>query len=448
MGKILVLGAGLVARPLIRYFLDKTDVRVTVASDVTDRAESIVAGHPQGRVVGFDAADQNALATLVQSNDLTVSLLPAPLHPKVAACCVAHEKNMVTTSYVSADMRALDDAARKAGILLLNEVGLDPGIDHMSAMKIIHEIKARGGTVRAFRSFCGGLPAPDDNDNPWGYKFSWSPRAVLTAGKNAARYRLDGKTVEVPGSELFSDCNHGMHVDGVGELEAYPNRDSLSYIDLYGLDGIETMLRGTFRYPGWCESMRKVGELGLLDETHVVYPPGTTFSQFTDSLVPPGDGGDLSCRVAARLGLDFHSDVIKRLEWLGLFSDERIGATEIETTPLDVLAARMGERMAYGDDSRDMIVLRHDFVARFPTGPDERITSTLIEFGHVGGDSAMARTVSLTAAVASIRVISGQTTCTGVQIPVLPEIYEPALRSLSEMGITFTEERTTVDRIE
>ena len=443
MNTALVLGAGLVARPLVRYLLEQPDFRVTVASRTVSKAEALIGGHPRGAALPLLADETARLEQLVREHDLAISLLPAPLHPVVAELCIRHGKHMVTTSYVSPQMRQLDAPAREAGIMLLNEVGVDPGIDHMSAMRIIDDVRRRGGRVISFKSYCGGLPAPEANDNPWGYKFSWSPRAVCTAGKNAARFRESGKLVEIPGPELFT-CTHPLPVEGIGELEAYPNRDSLIYIDAYGLQDIETMFRGTLRYPGWSACMKKVVDLGLLDETPTVYPDGMTFAQFTARLINATSTADLRRQVAAHLGLDEASNVLDRLEWLGLFSDEPLPITGRETTPLDILATRMGEKMPYRPGERDMIVLVHQFVARFPDGPDERISSTLIEFGQPDGDSAMARTVSLPAAVGAKLILTGQLREVGVHIPVKPEIYNPILDELTRLGIHCREQTERV----
>jgi len=389
------------------------------------------------------AKDTEKLARLVAAHDLSISLLPAPLHPVVADLCVKQRKHMVTTSYVSPAMKKLDNAAKKAGVLLLNEIGVDPGIDHMSAMRVIHDVRRRGGKVTHFKSYCGGLPAPDANNNPWGYKFSWSPRAVCTAGKNSARYRLEGKLVEIPGPGLFLDRNHGMKIDGIGELEAYPNRDSLGYIEIYDLEGIKTMFRGTFRYPGWCETLKAVVDLGLLDETPTTYPQGTTYAQYLGRFLAKKTG-NLRKNVAGQLKLDEKSHVLDRFEWLGLFSDEPIAITGEETTPLDILAKRMEQKMPYAPGERDMIVMCHHFVAEFPKAPSERITSTLIDFGQPHGDTSMARTVSLPAAVAARMVLEGKIKKTGVHIPVDPAIYNPVLDELAAMNIKFVERTETI----
>jgi saccharopine dehydrogenase (NADP+, L-glutamate forming)/spermidine synthase len=308
----------------------------------------------------------------------------------------------------------------------------------MSAMRIIDDVRERGGTVMSFKSYCGGLPAPDCNDNPYGYKFSWSPRAVCTAGKNPGRFRENGKLVDIPGPELFT-CVHPMHVEGIGELEAYPNRDSLGYIDVYGLEGIDTMFRGTFRYPGWCETLKKIVDLGLLEETPVTYPAGTTYAQFTARFLKSQPTGDLRKDLAGQLGLEAASPILDRLEWLGLFSNERIAITEKETTPLDVLAALMLLKMPYKPGERDMIVLCHYFIAKFPSGEGERITSTMIDYGRPDGDSSMARTVSLPAAVGAKLILTGKIMKPGVHIPVTKDIYNPVLDELAAMDIRCVE---------
>lgn len=438
MKKVLVLGAGLVTRPLVRYLLDQPDFELTVASRTVSKADALVAGHPGGRTMTLLADDTDKLARLISEHDLAISLLPAPLHPVVAKLCIKHKKPMVTTSYVSPAMQALDARARQAGVTVLNEIGVDPGLDHMSAMRIIDDVRERGGQVVSFKSYCGGLPAPECNDNPFGYKFSWSPRAVCTAGKNPGRFREDGTQVDVPGPELFT-CVHLVEVEGIGELEAYPNRDSLGYINLYGLEGIETMFRGTFRYKGWCETLKKIVDLGLLEETPVTYPAGTTYGQFMAGFCKSSPTGDVRKDVASQLDLDPGSPILDRLEWLGLFSDETIAITEQETTPLDVLCARMAQTMPYKPGERDMIALCHYFVARFPSGPDERITSTMIDFGQPDGDSSMARTVSLPAAIGAKLILTGKIMKPGVHIPVTKDIYNPVLDELATLDIKFVE---------
>ena len=448
MKKVLVLGACLVSRPLVRYLLDQPDFHVTVASRTVSKADALVAGHPRGSTTDLLADDTAKLERLVREHDLAISLLPAPLHPVVAELCVKHRKHMVTTSYISPKMRTLDGPARDAGVTLLNEIGVDPGIDHMSAMRIIHDVEKRGGNVVSFKSYCGGLPAPEANDNPWGYKFSWSPRGVCTAGKNSAKYRENGKIVEIPGPELFT-CNHPVPVEGVPghrELEGYPNRDSLIYTDLYGLKDVETMFRGTLRYPGWCPCMKKVVDLGLLDESPATYPTGMTFSQWIAGFLTTKSTDKLREQLAKHLKLDVKSNVFARWEWLGLFSNDPLPITGQPTTPLDILAKRMEAKMVYRPSERDMLVLMHKFIARFPGNKEERISSTMIDFGIPNGDSSMARTVSLPAAIAAKLILTGKIHKPGVHVPVTSDIYNPVLNELAEMNIRCVEKTKTARR--
>jgi len=441
MKRIVVFGAGRVAGPLVRYLLNSGDFELTEADVAPAAAQIAVGGHPHGRAIGLDASDTAALDRLVTNHDLAVSLLPAPLHPRVAELCVRHRKHMVTASYISPAMRALDAAARAAGVTLLNEIGVDPGLDHMSAMRVIHDVQKRGGTVVSFKSYCGGLPAPEANTNPWGYKFSWAPRGVCTAGKNAAKWLEGGKIKEIPGPELFLN-DHAVPVEGVpghSALEGYPNRDSLSYIDVYGLQNMETMFRGTLRYPGWCAGMKKIVDLGLLDETPVTYAAGMTFAQWTASFLRTTSTAGLREQVARHFGVDADADFLRRWDWLGLFSNEPIGITGKPTTALDILALRMEQKMAYAPGERDMLVMMHQFVARFPGKPDEHISSTLIDFGVAGGDSSMARTVGLPAAIGTKLILTGVIRETGVHAPVKPSIYNPVLDELATLNIRCVE---------
>ena len=438
MKKILVLGAGLVSGPLVHYLLDQDEFEVTVASRTVEKAQALVGDAANGIAKRVDVSDEESLENLIAQADLSISLLPYVYHPLVAKLCVKHKKQMVTASYVKDEMRALDEDAKRAGVILLNEIGVDPGIDHMSAMKVIDHIRNNGGELVSFSSYCGGLPAPDANDNPFGYKFSWSPRGVVLAGKNPARFLKDGEIVDIPGEELFA--NHWpVEIEGFGTLEGYPNRDSLPYIDTYGIHGVKTMFRGTLRYPGWCETLKKISELGLLDETERDDLEGLSLAQVTAKLI--GSSGDLKADVAAHLQIDAGSFVISNLEWLGLFSDDPIPAGA--KSPLDVLAGRMLEKMQYAPGERDMLVMQHEFVAKYPDRT-EKTTSTMIDYGIPNGDTSMSRTVGLPAAIATRLILEGKIALTGVQVPVMPEIYEPVLAELESMGIKFTEKTEVI----
>ncbi len=435
MSRILVLGAGLVARPLVQYLLDQPDFQVTVASRTVEKARALIGDRPNGRALAFDIErEPEHLDDLVAGADLAVSMLPYIHHLQVAQACLRHRRHLVTTSYVKDEMRALDGAARQAGVLFLNEIGLDPGIDHMSAMRIIDRVHAGGGQVVSFRSYCGGLPAPEANTNPFGYKFSWSPRGVLLAGRNDARYLEDGQVVEVPNRRLFA-TRHTVPVEGVGDLEAYPNRDSLPYIQLYGIPEARTMYRGTLRYPGWCETWQKFVELGLLDLTEREDLAGMTYRQLLAHLIGRPETSDLRRDLAVHLNIPADSPILDRFEWLGLLSDDPLPP---ERTILDVLAVRMQEKLRYAPGERDMVVLLHEFVAEYPDRR-ERIRSWLVDFGIPHGDTAMARTVGLPTAIATRLILQGVIRLTGVHIPVLPEIYGPVLTELEERGIRVQE---------
>jgi len=434
MQKILVLGAGMVAGPLVRHLLDD-GFALTVTSLDLPEAERLVGGHPHGAARRVDLTDREAVSALVAGHDLTVSLLPFEFHPDVARLCLEHATPMVTCSYVSPAMQALDGAARAAGLTFLNEIGVDPGIDHMSAMRVIDAVRDRGGRITGFRSYCGGLPAPEANDNPFGYKFSWAPRGVLLASRNGAVYRERGRRVDVAPERLFRDM-HLVPVAGVGDFEAYPNRDSLGYIDVYGLTDVETMYRGTLRNIGWCDTMFCFRRAGLLelDESDT---QGKTWAELAAELLDAAPGEDLRAAAARRMGVTADSLPPRNLEWLGFFADEPVGLGR--TSPLDALGRLMQRRLRYAPGERDMIVMQHVFTAAYPDGRRERIISRLVDFG-TPEFSSMARTVSLPAALGAAMILRGELTAPGVVRPVTREIYGPVLDGLARLGITCEEE--------
>ncbi|MFQ6038260.1 MAG: saccharopine dehydrogenase C-terminal domain-containing protein, partial [Candidatus Aminicenantales bacterium] len=377
MPKILILGAGLVARPLVRYLLDQPGFEVEVASRTVSKAIKLIDNHPQGAAMELNLKDEARLQNEIARADVVISMVPYTFHPKVAKFCIDFQKHMVTTSYVSEIMKNLDAEAKRAGVLILNEVGLDPGIDHMEAMRIIHDVKNRGGEITSFTSYCGGLPAPEANTNPFGYKFSWSPIGVLMAGKNSARYLEDGQEIFIPAEDLFARYRI-IQIEGLGEFEGYPNRNSLPYIDLYEIPSTKTMLRGTLRNLGWCETMKKIVEAGLLDEETKDWK-GLTLAGFVRRVVGAGPEEDAADALASRVNIARDSDVIKRLAWLGLFSEDPVPLEK--GSAMDIIAQKMLEKLQYEEGERDMIILQHTFEAEFPEGKKERIVSTLIDFG-------------------------------------------------------------------
>ncbi len=433
MGKVLVLGAGLVARPGVRYLLDK-GMNVRVASRTLSKAEKLVEGHPNGEAVRWTVDEKERLSEMVKEADVVVSLLPYIYHVEVAKVCLEHRKHLVTTSYVSQDMRALDGEAKTRDVILLNEIGLDPGIDHMSAMRTIDHIRKRGGKILAFRSYCGALPAPEAADNPFKYKFAWSPRGVALAGRNSARFIEDGKEINIPGEELFRHY-FTMEIEGLGTFEVYPNRDSVPYMDTYGIKEAHTIFRGTLRYPGWCDLWYAISRLGMLDVEEKEWK-GKTYRDYMRELIG-AKTDDIEKETAEFLGIPEDSDVMEKLRWLSIFSDDPI---KIENGGnIDVLVEKLTEKLAYKEGERDMVILRDEVLGEV-NGKKERHISVLIDYGEIGKDTAVARTVSLPAAVAVKLIIEGEIKERGVHIPTHPDIYAPVLEELKNLGIEMREE--------
>ena len=437
MNNILVLGAGMISRPLVRYILNEQDFYVKMASRTVSKAEKIIDGHARGEAITLDVNNDSHLEELISKSDVTVSLLPYIYHVKVARLCIKHMKHLVTTSYVSDNMQILDNQAKKARILILNECGLDPGIDHMSAMRIIHNVKKCNGKVISFRSTTGALPSFEANNNPFGYKFSWSPRGVLLASLNPSQWLQDGKIVSYPGEKLFENYTF-QDVPGVGTFENYPNRNSVPYKEIYGLTDAKTVYRGTFRMAGWCETMRKIVAIGWLNEEPLEDFNGETYGHLTGYLIGKRSYENLIDAISKFLGIEKYSTVMKRLEWLGLFSDEPL--PKDRNTPLDYLNVLTLRKMSLGENERDMIVMHHEFLVKYDT-KKEYITSTLVEYGIPNGDSAVARTVGLPAAIAVKLILKKKLDNVGIYIPTLPEIYNPILDELEEMNIKFYEKK-------
>lgn len=435
MKKTVILGAGLVARPLVRYLLDQDDFQVIVASRTVSKAEKLINNHPRGEAKALNLKDENALREEISEADLVISMVPYSFHPRVAKFCIDFKKHMITTSYVSDIMKNLDGEVKNAGIIILNELGLDPGIDHMEAMRIIHEARENGGEITGFTSYCGGLPAPEANTNPFGYKFSWSPIGVLLAGKNSAQYLKEGQQAFIPSENLFENYTI-ISIPGLGDFEGYPNRNSLPYLELYGIESSKTMLRGTLRNKGWCLTMKKIVDLGLLDQEEKDWS-GLTYSEFLRKLMNNPEEEDVKKALSQYLSIDEDSDIIKRFEWLGLLSDAPLSVTK--GAALDILGDLMQAKLQYEEGERDMIILQHVFEVSYPEGEKEKITSTLVDFGIPHSDSSMARTVGLPAAIGARLILEGQIQQTGVHIPVSPEIYAPILKELKGIGIEFKE---------
>ena len=440
MKHVLVLGAGSVARPLVHYLLKRPQTRVDVASRTLAKAQRLVAGFDNGSASGIDVEQPGDLQAAVGRADVVISLLPWVHHLMVARQCLAQGRHLITTSYVKPEMQDLDAQVREKGLLFLNEIGVDPGIDHMAAMQIIDRVKAAGGTIESFYSYCGGLPSLSSNTNPFGYKFSWSPTGMLLAALNDGRYLRDGQVVEVPSSELFTHY-WLLDVPGAGVFEAHINRDALPYRELYGIPDVGSMYRGTLRNVSHCESWYCFRRLGLLDQERLFdldrLSPRDVLAAQIDS-----DGSALEADLAAFLQVPLHSVTLKKMQWLGLLDDRSLGLGR--GSAFDVFAHLLQQKLVYAENEVDLLVQQHEFIARYEDGR-RRIVSTLVDTGIPGGDSSMSRTVGLPAAIATRLLLDGRLNMTGVRIPVTAEFYTPVLTLLAEEDIRLSETETDLE---
>ena len=345
MKQILILGAGLSTSTLIRYLLEHArdnQWHITLGDIREDLAKEKIAAHPLGTATGFDVYNEEHRNELIRSADIIISMLPARMHFLVAESCVKHRKHMVTASYVSKEIRELEQEASEGGILLLNEMGVDPGIDHMSAMKVMDGIREEGGKIEIFESNTGGLVAPTYDNNPWGYKFTWNPRNVVLAGQAGARFLHNGRFKYIPYHKLFQRYEI-INILDLGDFEVYPNRDSLQYQDEYGLQEISTMFRGTIRRPGFCDSWNMLVQLGATDDSYVVEHPGNlSYRDFTNSFLAYNTVDPVETKLARYLDLDEKGEIMSKLQWLGLF--DRKGFVEKNQTPARVLQQLLEEK--------------------------------------------------------------------------------------------------------
>ncbi|MFN3874528.1 MAG: saccharopine dehydrogenase C-terminal domain-containing protein [Flavobacteriales bacterium] len=442
MRTILILGAGRSASSLIHYLIthaDQQEWRITVADKDGRQAQRLVHEGPEvARGTALDATDAQAREELIARHDLVISMLPAFMHMDVLRDCLALGKHVITPSYVPDALWPLDADFKAKGLIVLNEMGLDPGIDHMSAMRILDRIRAAGGRMEAFESHCGGLVAPESDDNPWGYKFSWNPRNVVLAGQGgAAKYIRDGQVKYIPYHRLFADTVR-ISVPGLGAFDAYANRDSLKYRKAYGLDDIPTLLRGTLRKAGFCAAWNAFVQLGCTDDGYAMeLPEGATYADFIDAFLPHAPGRDTRGALAATLGLDPDGEVMRRLDWLGLFDRTPIGAAGL--SPAATLQRLLEERWRLGPDDKDLVVMWHRF--RYSVeGRHQEIHASLAVTGRDQTHTAMARTVGLPIAMACKLVLNGKLADRGVLLPLKAEIYHPILDELERHGIAFREE--------
>ncbi|KAJ1737706.1 saccharopine dehydrogenase (NADP+, L-glutamate-forming) [Coemansia sp. Benny D160-2] len=444
---ILLLGSGFVAEPCLEYLQRSGNNRVTVACRGIEKAQELASKYQNATAVSLDVENDAALEAAVAAHDLTISLIPYTQHARVIKAAIKAKKHVVTTSYISPAMQELDAAAKEAGIVCMNEIGLDPGIDHLYALKIINEVRDQGGKILSFESFCGGLPAPEASNNPLGYKFSWSARGVLLALRNNARYWQDGKLVEIQGKDLM-DSARPIFIYPAFALVGYGNRDSSHYRERYNIPHAETCVRGSLRYQGFPEFAKTLVNMGFLDDTprealsaaNAADLPWNKVSQ--QLLGHSSDNSDeLLKLIEAKIDTqdpEIRKRIIHGIKWLGITSPKVMASKR--GTYLDVLCARLEDLMMYGEGERDMIILQHKFEVENKDGSHNTRTSVTLMYGEPNGFSAMAKTVGVPCAIATQLILDGKLTATGIVAPMTPDIYQPIMDLLPSEGINAVEE--------
>lgn len=442
MKTILILGGGKSSTYLIDFLADSCALkprRLILADLDLASAASKLRGRPNTEARQLNIENESLRKDLIAEADLVVSMLPAFMHPIVAQDCLGLGKHFFTASYETDALREMKEEIENKGLFFLNECGLDPGIDHMSAMQIIDTAKAKGEEITSFKSYCGGLLAPENEDNPWKYKFTWNPRNVVLAGQATSQYIENGELKFVPYHQLFRRLET-IHFPGLGDFDGYPNRDSLSYRTVYGLENIPTMLRGTLRRAGYCKAWDVFVQLGMCDDSFKMdLPENTNLRQFLNSFLP----SDPSISVEEKLGnlvhdLDFGT--WEKISWLGFFGNRKL--PKIKGSPAEILQSILEEDWALQPEDKDMIVMQHLFEIKTQEGVKE-VTSSLVSFGEDSVYTAMAKTVGLPLAIAVDLFLDGKINLTGLHVPVLRELYEPILKELDLHGIRFREQEKT-----
>lgn len=441
MQKILILGAGRSATSLIDYLIKEAqnvDWEIRVGDYSLELAQEKCKNKEKCTAFQFDINNENQRKEEIQNADVVISMLPAKFHPVVAELCVEYGKNMVTASYVSSEMKALDQKAKDKGILLLNECGLDPGIDHMSAMKVIDQIREEGGELTAFESFTGGLLSPDtDTENPWEYKFTWNPRNVVLAGQGIVKFIQEGTYKFIPYHKLFRRTEQ-VHIPGYGYFEGYANRDSLKYLDVYDLREIKTIYRGTFRRPGFCRTWDVFVQLGATDDTYQMEAVDKmTHRTFINSFLSYNPHDSVELKLAHYLNLELEGPEMHRLKWVGMFDDTPVGLEE--GTPAQILEHILKKKWSLQPEDKDMIVMWHKFEFFDKSKNPQEVHSTLVATGDDATETAMAKTVGLPVGIATKLILNKQIDLSGVHIPIKKEIYSPILDELENLGFEMSE---------
>jgi len=437
---ILVLGAGRSASTLLRYLNDEAaenNWKVLVADIDESLANSKTKSFPYCDGLGLDINDRESLSSKVADCNLVISMLPARFHPLVAEICVENQTHMVTASYLSDEMKALDTQAKDAGVILLNEVGVDPGIDHMSAMQMLDRLRKERAEFTCFESFTGGLLAPESENNPWKYKFTWNPRNVVLAGQGGAvKFIQEGRYKYIPYHQLFRRTEF-IDIEGYGRFEGYANRDSLWYREAYGLEEIPTIYRGTLRRPGFCRAWDVFVKLGATDDSyHLSDSENMTYRQFINTFLAYHPTDSVELKLRSYLHIDQDSEIMEKLEWLGIFENKVIGLKN--ATPAQILQHILEEKWKMDEKDKDMIIMWHK-VGFTLNGRKHEINSAMVDIGEDNVHTAMSRTVGLPVGISAKMILNREIDLTGTHIPVKPNIYEPILKELERFGIRFIE---------
>ncbi len=441
MRTILIIGAGRSASSLIQYLLEKStseNLHITIADLSLELARFKTNGHPNATPIALDIFDGEQRRAEIQKADLVISMLPAHLHIEAARDCITYKKHLVTASYISEAMMALDQQVKDNNLVFMNEIGLDPGIDHMSAMKVIDSIREKGGKMLLFESFCGGLVAPESDNNLWNYKFTWAPRNVVLAGQGgAAKFLQEGTYKYIPYQKLFRRTEF-LEIEGYGRFEAYANRDSLKYKSVYGLDDILTLYRGTIRRVGYSRAWNSFVQLGMTDDSYAIdNSENLTYREFVNLYLPYHASDSVESKLRLALGIEQDDELWDKLLELDLFNPHKTTGIA-NATPAQLLEKILSDKWSLEPHDKDMIVMYHKFGFEI-NGEKKQVDSKMVCLGDDQTYTAMAKTVGLPVAMAAIRILNGQITTPGVQIPISREVYEPILAELETFGVHFME---------
>jgi saccharopine dehydrogenase-like NADP-dependent oxidoreductase len=444
MKKILVIGAGRSTSSLIQYLLFNAEQEgwfITIADQSKELAMKSAKDHERAKAIAFDVNNTEERERLIDESDLVISMLPAHMHISVAQDCVKYKKHMVTASYVSKEMKALNNDAVNAEVVIMNEIGVDPGIDHLSAMRVIDQIRNNGGKLEAFETFTGGLVAPESDNNPWNYKFTWNPRNVVLAGQGVCKFIQNGKYKYIPYHKLFRRTEI-IDVAGHGKFEGYANRDSLQYRSIYGLDDIPTMYRGTLRKPGFCRAWDVFVQLGATDDSYIMDgSENMTHRDFINSFLAYNETDSVELKFKHYLNIRQDDvEMFEKFVWLGIFDNTPVGLPN--STPAQMLQCILEKKLSLEEGDKDMIVMWHRFLYEL-NGEHKELHSSMVVKGDDPIYTAMAKTVGLPVAIATKMILNGTISTPGVHIPISKEIYEPILNELENYGVHFEEKEVT-----